>query len=124
LAYDQRVASDVSPVQSWLNQLGQPFYAHETPDGYPQAQSDWSSSGQMSSRFDVARQIGTRGALLFRLSAQDPLEKPPYPDLAQKASVQARLQSLGAATRTALAQARNPADWNTYFLSAPEMMFR
>lgn len=124
LAYDRRVASDVSPVQSWLNQLGQPLYGYETPDGYPHAQSDWSSSGQMSSRFDVARQIGTRGALLFRRSAQDPLEKPPYPDLAQRASVQARLQSLGAATRTALAQARNPADWNTYFLSAPEMMFR
>jgi uncharacterized protein (DUF1800 family) len=35
LAYDQRVASDVGPVQNWLNQLGQPLYGHETPDGYP-----------------------------------------------------------------------------------------
>lgn len=124
LAYDRRVAVDVSPVQGWLNQLGQPPYGHETPDGYPQAQSDWSSSGQMSNRFDVARQIGTRGALLFRSSAQDPLEKPPYPDLAKRASVQARLPTLGEPTRAALALAKNPADWNTYFLSAPEMMFR
>jgi len=124
LAYDQRVASDVGPIQAWLNQLGEPLYGHETPDGYPLTQSDWSSSGQMSSRFEVARQIGTRGAVLFRGSPQEPLEKPPYPDLAQRASVQTRLPALGAPTRAALAQARNPADWNTYFLSAPEMMFR
>lgn len=124
LAYGQRVASDVSPIQNWLNQLGQPLYGHETPDGYPLAQSDWSSSGQMNSRFDVARQIGSRGALLFRSDAKQPLEKPPYPDFRQKSSVQARLPALNPATNAALAQAKNPADWNSYFLSAPEMMFR
>ena len=124
LAYDQRVASDVGPVQNWLNQLGQPLYGHETPDGYAVTQSDWSSSGQMNARFEVARQIGSRGALLFRSSPQQPLEKPPYPDLDKRSSVQARVPALGAATRAALAQARNPADWNSFFLSAPEMMFR
>jgi uncharacterized protein (DUF1800 family) len=91
LAYDQRVASDVGPVQNWLNQLGQPLYGHETPDGYPPTQSDWSSSGQMNARFDVARQIGSRGALLFRNSPQQPLEKPPYPELDKRSSVQARV---------------------------------
>ena len=65
LAYDQRVASDVGSVQSWINQLGQSLYGYETPNGYPQAQSDWSSSGQMMSRFAVAQQIGARGAVLF-----------------------------------------------------------
>lgn len=124
LAYDQRVVSDVSPVLGWINQLGQPLYGHETPDGYPLAQSDWSSSGQMNSRFDVARQIGSRGAVLFRPAPQAPLEQPPYPDLAQRSSVQARLPGLSAASRAALAQAKKPADWNTYFLSTPEMMFR
>lgn len=124
LAYDQRVASDVSPVQNWLNQLGQPLYGHETPDGYPLPQSDWSSSGQMNARFDVARQIGARGAVLFRRSAREPLEKPPYPELAQRSSVQARLPALGAATHAALAQTKSPVDWNTFFLSAPEMMYR
>ncbi|KKI15741.1 hypothetical protein XA67_02940 [Comamonas thiooxydans] len=124
LAYDQRVASDVGPVQNWLNQLGQPLYGHETPDGYPVTQSDWSSSDQMNARFEVARQIGSRGALLFRSSPQQPLEKPPYPDLDKRSSVQARVPALGAATRAALAQARNPADRNSFFLSAPEMMYR
>lgn len=124
LAYDQRVASDVSPVLGWINQLGQPLYGHETPDGYPPNQSDWSSSGQMNSRFDVARQIGSRGAVLFKTTPQDPLEKPPYPDLAQRGSVQSRLPTWSAATRSALTQTPNPADWNSYLLSAPEMMFR
>lgn len=124
LAYDQRGANDVAPVLGWINQLGEPLYGHETPDGYPQAQSDWSSSGQMMSRFSVAQQIGSRGAVLFRADSKAPLEKPPYPDLAQRASVKARLPFLSQPTREALAQAKNPADWNSYFLSSPEMMFR
>ena len=124
LAYDQRVATDVSPVLGWINQQGQTLYGYETPNGYPAGQSDWSSSGQMSGRFDVARQIGSRGAVLFKANPQALLEKPPYPDLAQRSSVQTSLPALSAATRAALAQTTNPADWNSYFLSAPEMMFR
>ncbi|GGH51873.1 hypothetical protein GCM10010975_05860 [Comamonas phosphati] len=124
LAYEQRVAADMAPLLGWLNRLGEPLYGHETPDGYPLGQSDWSSSGQMASRFEVARQMAARGAVLFRTDPQDALEKPPYPELAKRGSAQARLPSWSARSREALAQARNPVDWNTYFLSAPEMMFR
>ncbi|MBA4002610.1 MAG: DUF1800 domain-containing protein [Delftia sp.] len=124
LSVDQRVAADVAPVLGWVNRLGQNLYAHETPDGYPQMQSDWASSGQMAARFEVARQIATRSAVLFRADHADALEKPPYPTLSELASVRQRLPQWSQATQAALAQARNPADWNTYFLSAPEMMFR
>jgi len=124
LSVDQRVAADVAPVLGWVNRLGQNLYAHETPDGYPQMQSDWASSGQMAARFEVARQIATRSAVLFRADPADALEKPPYPTLSELASVRQRLPQWSQATQAALAQARNPADWNTYFLSAPEMMFR
>ena len=124
LAYDQRVASDVAPAVGWINRMGQPLYGHETPDGYPLTQTDWASSGQMTTRFDIARQIATRGAVLFKADPKDPLEKPPYPDLAQRASAQARLPLWSEASRNALLQAKNAADWNTYFLSAPEWMFR
>ena len=124
LGYGERVASDVRPVIGWINRLGQPIYGHETPDGYPVSQSDWASSGQMTARFDVARQIATRSAVLFRTDPKAPLEQPPYPDLAQRATAQARVAQWSAATRAALAQARNVPDWNTYFLSAPEMMLR
>jgi hypothetical protein len=78
----------------------------------------------MSNRFEVARQIGSRGAVLFKTEPQAPLERPPYPALAQRRSVQARLPALSTASRDALAQARNPADWNSFFLATPEMMFR
>ena len=124
LAYDQRVASDVAPAVGWINRMGQPLYGHETPDGYPLTQTDWASSGQMTTRFDIARQIATRGAVLFKADPKDSLEKPPYPDLAQRASAQARLPLWSEASRNALLQAKNAADWNTYFLSAPEWMFR
>ena len=124
LAYDQRVAVDVSPLIGWINRLGEPVYGHETPDGYPLTQSDWASSGQMTARFDIARTIATRGSVLFRSDPKAPLEKPPYPGIAQQNSAQARLPMWSAASRNALAQTSNPADWNTYFLSAPEMMFR
>lgn len=124
LSADQRVATDVAPVLGWINRQGQNLYAHETPDGYPLAQTDWASSGQMAARFEVARQIATRSAVLFRADPAAPLEKPPYPDLAALPLVRERLPHWSAVTRAALAQARNPADWNSYFLSAPEMMFR
>lgn len=124
LGYDQRVASDVAPLLGWINRLGQPIYGHETPDGYPMGQSDWASSGQMTARFDVARQIATRGAVLFRSDPKAALEQPPYPDLTQRHSAQERVAHWGAASRAALTQARNAQDWNTYFLSAPEMMLR
>jgi len=56
--------------------------------------------------------------------AKAPLEKPPSPDLAGRASVRARLPVLSPSTQATLAQAKNPADWNSFFLAAPEMMFR
>ncbi|CAB5705763.1 Protein of uncharacterised function (DUF1800) [Delftia tsuruhatensis] len=124
LSVDQRVAADVTPVLGWINRLGQSLYAHETPDGYPQTQSDWDGSGQMAARFEVARQIATRSAVLFRSDPKAPLEQPPHPTLSALASVRERLPQWSQPAQAALAQARNPADFNTYLLSAPEMMFR
>ena len=124
LSLDSRVASNVVPVLGWLGRLGEPLYGHETPDGYPLAQSDWASSGQMTARFEVARQIATRSAVLFRTVPQAPLEQPPYTDLAQGLSAQTRVAHWSTNSRNALAQARNVPDWNTYFLCAPEQMQR
>lgn len=124
LSVDRRVAADVAPVLGWINRLGQNLYAHETPDGYPPTQSDWDGSGQMAARFEVARQIATRSAVLFRSAPGAALEQPPYPTLSALASVRERLPQWSQATQAALAQARQPADFNTYLLSAPEMMFR
>ena len=48
----------------------------------------------------------------------------PATALAQSAAVQAWLAHLSDTTRAALAQATQPADWNTYLLASPEMMRR
>lgn len=124
LAYGDRVVQNPEPLLGWINRMGQPLYAHETPDGYPLTQSAWASAGQMTTRFEIARALGASGAVLFRTAPGAPLEQPPYPPLSASPVVQAWLPSLGPDTRTALAQARTPQDWNTYLLAAPEMMLR
>ncbi len=124
LACDGRVVGDVGPMINWLNRLGEPLYGHETPDGYPLARSAWSSAGQMTTRFEIARAIGANGAVLFRSDDGTPLEKPAFPPLAASPVVVALQARLGAPTRQALADAKSPQDWNTYFLSSPEFMQR
>jgi uncharacterized protein (DUF1800 family) len=124
LAYGGRVVGNPEPLLGWIHRMGQPLYGHETPDGYPLTQSGWASAGQMTTRFEIARALGASGAVLFRTVPGAPLEQPPYPPLQTSPVVQAWLPSLGANTRTALAQARNPQDWNTYLLASPEMMLR
>lgn len=124
LAYGDRVIADTGPLLGWVNRLGQAPYAHETPDGYPLRQQDWASAGQMAARFDVARAVGANGAVLFRSEPRAPLEKPPFPAMAQSPVVREIEPTLGEATRQALARAASPQDWNTYLLASPERMYR
>ncbi len=120
LAYGGRVVSNVDPMIGWINRMGETLYAHETPDGYPLTQDAWASAGQMTTRFEIARAIGANGAVLFRGDNQAPLEKPPFPPLAESAPVREGLPAMSSATRQALAQAASPQDWNTYYLASPE----
>ena len=124
LAYGDRVLVNVNPLLGWINRLGEPLYGHATPDGYALTQDAWASAGQMAARFEIARAIGANGAVLFRTDDKAALEKPAFPPLADSPLVQATLPSLGADTRTALAQARTPQDWNTFLLASPELMQR
>ncbi len=124
LALDGRMAADAAPVAGWLAQLGQGLYAHETPNGYPAQRPDWDGPGQLAARFEVARQIGTRSAVLLRSSAQQPLPQPPHAPLAQSPLAQQRLAGWSPASRAALARAPSAAEWNILFLCAPEMMYR
>ncbi len=74
LAYDGRVIVNASPVQGWMNRLGEGLYNHDTPDGYAMTAAQWNGPGQMDARFEVARQIGSGGAGLFKS------ETPGHPD--------------------------------------------
>ena len=122
LAYDDRVIVNTNPVQGWLGRMAEGLYSKETPDGYPMYAAAWNGPGQMAVRFEVARQIGSGPAGLFKATPAD-AELPGFPQL-QNQLFYGRLQAtLSPATRTALAEAISPQDWNTLFLSSPEFMF-
>ncbi|HTT03644.1 MAG TPA: DUF1800 domain-containing protein, partial [Steroidobacteraceae bacterium] len=62
LAYDSRPAAIAQPMLGWLNALGEAPFGHATPDGYALVDTAWSSPGQMTRRFEIARAIGSGSA--------------------------------------------------------------
>ena len=124
LAYDDKVILNTGPIQGWLNRMGEPLYGRATPDGYPLNEADWASPGQMATRFEIARAIGTGNAGLFKSDGPQPRERAAFPQLANALYHQAIEKTLGDATRKVLDQAASPQEWNTFLLSAPEMMVR
>lgn len=124
LAYDGRTIANTGPLQGWINRMGQGLYNRDTPDGYPLEEAAWSGPGQLTTMFEVARQIGTNSAGLFKPSAPGAEDQPAFPQL-QNALFYATLEKrLSPQTRSALAQARSPAEWNTLLLSSPEFLHR
>ena len=124
LTYGDKVILNTQPVGGWLYRMGESLYGHETPDGYPMNSAAWSGPGQMAIRFEIARQIGSGGAGLFKPDAPAATEQPGYPQLQNALYFGALAQGLAAPTRTALDQALSPQDWNTLYLAAPEFMRR
>lgn len=120
MAYDGRVILNTGPVIGWLNRLGEGLFARTTPDGYPIDPAAWTGPGQLSTRFEVARQIGSGPAGLFKPASGDEPDRPAFPLLANGFYFTTLEASLSAATRAALAQAISPQDWNTLFLASPE----
>jgi uncharacterized protein (DUF1800 family) len=122
LAYDDRVIVNTGPVQNWLNRLAEGLFNHQTPDGYPMVSSAWDSSGQMVSRFEIARLIGTNSAGLFKPPGPAAVEQPAFPLVQNGLYFDGFQPGLSATTRAALDRATSPQDWNTLFLSSPEFM--
>lgn len=124
LAYDDKPILNARPMMNWLNRMGEPLYGRQTPDGYALDPASWSSSGQMTTRFEVAKAIGNGSAGLFKTDDPQPIERPAFPQLANALFYQSLQARLGDATRAALAQAGSPQEWNMFLLSAPEFMLR
>ena len=124
MAYDDKPILNTAPILNWLNRMGQPLYGRQTPDGYPLNESAWASSGQMATRFEIAKAIGSGNAGLFRSEGPQPVERPAFPQLANALYYQSISKTLSAATRKALDQATSAAEWNSFLLSSPEMMMR
>jgi uncharacterized protein (DUF1800 family) len=124
LAYDGRPVLNVGPMIGWLNRLGEAPYGRQTPDGYPLTEAAWSSPGQLSTRFEIARAIGSGSAGLFRMDEAGATERPAFPRLANALYYQSIERSLGGATRAALDKATSPQEWNVFLLSSPDFMYR
>ncbi len=123
LAYDTRPILNTAPIVNWLNRMAEPPYGHDTPDGYPLTVAAWSGPGQMATRFEIARAIGSGGAGLFRPDGQT-VDQPAFPQLSNALYYGGIEPTLAAATRQSLSQAGSPQDWNTLFLSSPDFMYR
>jgi uncharacterized protein (DUF1800 family) len=122
LAYDDKVILNAQPIMGWLNRLAQGLYNHPTPDGYPMTAAAWNGPGQMATRFEVARAIGSNAGGLFKAPPPDTTERPAFPQIASAFFFNAVQPTLSEATRAALDQAGSPQEWNTLFLSSPEFM--
>lgn len=122
LAYDGRPVLNTAPIQGWLNRLGEGLFNRSTPDGYPAAAAAWNGPGQMTTRFEIARQIGSGPAGLFKPAGPDAVEEPAFPLLQNALYFSTLAATLSTATRAGLARAVSPQDWNTLFLSSPEFM--
>jgi uncharacterized protein (DUF1800 family) len=122
LAYDNKVILNAGPIQNWLNRLAEGLYNHPTPDGFPLTAAAWSGPGQMAVRFEIARQIGSNAAGLFKPPMPDAIEHPAFPQIANAFYFNVVQRTLSPSTRAALDQATSPQDWNTLFLSSPEFM--
>eukprot|EP01037_Dinobryon_pediforme_P004924 gene4924-4966_t len=124
LAHGDAVLPSTDPALAWLQRLAEPLYGRVTPDGYPLDSASWSGSGQMSTRFEMARALGA-GALAAPPASDDaaPRAAPRMPPgLAQTAYVRTLEPTWSPATRSALAQATSPREWNLLFLASPEFM--
>jgi len=124
LAYDDKTILNAGPMINWLNRMGEPLYGHQTPDGYPLTQANWASPGQMNTRFEIAKALGSGNAGLFRTDETPPREQAAFPQLANALYYQFSQAALGPATKAALDQAASPQEWNTFLLASPEFMNR
>ncbi len=124
LAYDGKTIVNTAPMLGWLNRMGQGPYNRQTPDGYPLDAAAWSSSGQMGTRFEIARTIGSGNAGLFKSDGPVPAERPAFPQLSNALYHEALAPTFGVATRAAFDGATSPQEWNVLLLSSPEFQFR
>ncbi len=123
LAYDDQPILNAAPIQGWLNRMAEPLYGRQTPDGYGMAEAAWVSPGQMVTRFEIARAIGSGSAPLFRSATAEPGARL-MPQIADDPSLARLRPQLSAETRQALNEAMSPQDRNTLFLASPEFMRR
>ncbi len=124
MAYDDRVILNTRPMLGWLNQLAEPLYGHLTPDGYALDRTAWNGPGQIEQRFEIAQTIGSGSAGLFKGDEPHATAHPGFPQLEGALYYDSLANMLSASTRSGLAQATSPQEWNVLFLASPDFMGR
>ncbi|WP_239025836.1 DUF1800 domain-containing protein [Sphingomonas paeninsulae] len=124
MAYGDRVILNSQPIINWMQRMGEGLYAHETPDGYSLASAAWTGPGQMSVRFEIARQVGAGSSGLFKSSEPGAVDQPAFPQLQNALYYAGIADTLRLPTKAVLAQSTSPQEWNALFLSSPDFMRR
>jgi uncharacterized protein (DUF1800 family) len=128
LAYDGSVVVNPGPMLNALRQLGEPPFGHETPDGYSMTEAAWASPGQMTTRFDVARNLvgnnGNGNGNLFRAEGAAAPAAPPKARVESAAWLRTQAPRASEATRQALVETlqTHPGDWAWAAIVSPEFM--
>jgi hypothetical protein len=112
------------PLTGWLSALGEAQFGHQTPDGYSLQDTAWSSSGQMSRRFEIAKSIGFGSAGLLDNEDSGTKAVGGFPLLTTPVYYSVVEPSLSAPTRYALQAARSQQEWNLYLLASPDFNYR
>ena len=110
-----REVEDVRPVVRWLRALGEPLYGCTTPDGYSLSGKHWLSAGQLTQRFEIAREmVGVMPRLLAQARRPE--------DVLANDGVKAAIARLGAQSSSAVAAAE-PRARIALLISSPELMY-
>lgn len=117
---------NVRLLTRWLGRMGQPLYGRQSPDGYSMMDEAWNSASQMVVRFEVAQEMAGVRTAAFRAEGTEQKDQPPqdFMHLKNGLFLKALQNRLRPNTRRALDGAKPGREWNQYFLSSPEMMFR
>jgi uncharacterized protein (DUF1800 family) len=111
-----RVVDDVRPVERWLKALGEPLYGCTTPDGYSLYGKDWLSAGQLTQRFETAREMVD--ALPRLLGQPTRLE-----DVVGSEGAKELLARLGGTSSAAVSAVTAPRERLALLISSPEFMY-
>jgi len=107
---------DVRSVARWLRALGEPLYGCTTPDGYSLYGKDWLSAGQLTQRFETAREMVD--ALPRLLGQPTRLE-----DVVGSEGAKELLGRLGGTSSAVVSAATGPRERLALLISSPEFMY-
>jgi uncharacterized protein (DUF1800 family) len=138
LLYEDQPIQDPRPIANWINRLGEPFYAHLTPDGYGTREKDWASADQMAKRVEIARGVFWSAGPFYvdeqTARTLESTDKQHLQDLRKQAREDHPVDSFGIydfmrpmlseQTLNILRKSLSLDEWNALLLSSPEFMYR